>query len=218
VQNPGWYQPPSVSERTEEALSRILEDPKFGSRKESRDIQFKQGKERPRRYFNFPSKEIMGKILRALVIAAVLAALGFGLFYAYRRRNRIFAGSSAGKSSIDNPAREECQTLLQQAQELHNKGRIREAWALCFRAFISVFTSMWFIPFPAEATEYESLTLVRKNTAAETGINSFENFIRSWIVFAYGGQEPERGSFEQAVTSCRALLENKNGNQEDGDI
>ena len=213
LQKPEWLKPPPVSEKTGNTLNKILDDPKFGTAKESRSIQFKQSNEVQRGFTGIPLKETLGKLLRFFVIAAALTALGCGLFYAYRHRSRFFPGHSTGKSNIYNPAREECHTLLQCAEELHNKGRIREAWAMCFRAFISIFAKIWFIPFPSEATEYESLTIVRKNTAAETGIEYFENFVQNWIIFAYGGQKPASGSFEQALASCRTLLENNEDNQ-----
>ncbi|MCL1813016.1 MAG: hypothetical protein FWG29_05790 [Treponema sp.] len=211
-ENPEWLKPAPVSEEARETLTKILEDPKFGTRKESRRIQFKQKNETRYRMPDISSssiEEIMGIILRFIVVAAICTALGFGAFYAYRRRKHFFPAGSSGKSTIDDPSREECNTLLRQAEELYSKGRIREAWALCFRAFISVFTKLWFFPFPAEATEYESLAIVQKASTPDLsdGIKSFEDFIRNWIVFAYGGQEPVLGSFEQAVVSCRTLLE-----------
>ena len=209
---PERLKPMPVSEKTEETLNRILEAPGFGTRKKSRRIQFKQKNETQYRIpavTNAPLEEIMGKLLRFIVVAIVCTSLGFGAFFAYRYRNRFFPGRSAEKSTIDDPSQEECQTLLQQAEEFHRKGRIREAWALCFRAFISAFTKLCFFPFPAEATEYESLAIIKKASTPDLsdGIKSFEDFIRSWIVFAYGGQEPVSGSFGQAVVSCRTLLE-----------
>ncbi|MCL1927596.1 MAG: hypothetical protein FWG07_02240 [Treponema sp.] len=228
---PEWLKTTPVSEEAGKTLTKILEDPEFGTRKESRKIQFKQKNETRYRMPDISVstiEEIMGKLLRFIVVAIVCATLGFGAFYAYRRRKRFFPARSSGKSNIDDPSREEYQTLLRQAEELHRKGKIREAWALCFRAFISVFTKLWFFPFPAEATEYESLAIVRKNYSVPAlsneenkantpdfsgGIKSFEDFIRNWIIFAYGGQEPAAGSFEQAVVSCRILLENQRINE-----
>ena len=209
-QNHELLKPAAVSEEAEETLSRILEAPEFGTEKDSRRIQFKQKdeKESPQlsRPFEspFPLKEILGQLLRFVVVAAIIAAVCFIVFYAYRHRSRFFPRAAGGKSSIQDPAPEECQKLLQQAEEYHKKGKIREAWALCFKAFLSAFTRLWFVPFPAEATEYESLVLARKNTA---NTKNFEEFIHRWIAFAYGGQEPLAGSFEQAITSCRALLD-----------
>jgi hypothetical protein len=114
---------------------------------------------------------------------------------------------------------DDIKALLQKAEELHRAGREREAWALCFSIFTGIFTRHWFLTIPPEATEYETLALIRKKTKAlgtapfseaanqVKGFAGFEQFVRHWIVFAYGGQEPAAGTFEEALDSCRELME-----------
>ena len=213
-QNCELLKPPPVSEEDENTLLKVFEDPKYGTEKESRKIRFKQKNIRPRGFIRLPSespfREIMGHILRFAAIAVIITALCLAVYFTYRHRKRFFRKTAEGKSSIDDHTPEDCQKLLQQAEECYRKGKIREAWALCFRAFIGIFAKLWFVPFPAEATEYESLALVRKNyssSVASNNVKYFEDFIHHWIIFAYGGQEPETGSFEQAVASCKTLLE-----------
>jgi hypothetical protein len=223
-QNYGSLIPQQVSAEAETNLEQILKDPKFGTEKDTRRIRLKNPNNRKQPQFrnpfnsSLPLEEIMGQLLRFIIVAAILAALGFAAFYTYRQRSRIFGREADEKSSIDDPARpEECAKLLKQAEEYHKKGETREAWAMCFRAFLSVFTSHWFVHFPAEATEYESLAMLHKSTGSGTlskSIKSFEEFIRYWISFAYGGREPAAGSFEQAVASCRLLLISKKDNTE----
>jgi hypothetical protein len=210
--------PAPAPKEAEKALERVLESPEFGSKKPGKGIQFKQS-DRPSNNFNWPNnlnfpglKEILGIILRFLVVAALVTVLIIAAFYIYRRRGMLFFKREKGKSTVYDPAPEKCRELLQKAEELYKKGRIREAWALCLKAFISVFSELWYCHLPPEATEYEALTLIRKSSdeAAEGGgIGYFETFIRNWIIFAYGGQEPAAGAFEQSLASCRSLLENK---------
>ena len=220
---PELLKPNPLSEKEEGTLKRILDSPDFGSEEPSRKIQFKKS-EIPSgdggrfKQFSAPFlKEIMGWILRFIIGVAVIAALVIGGYYAYRHRSRLFPGITGGKNSIlKDPLQEDTKRLLKQAEELHRKGRIREGWSLCFRAFISVFSKLLFFPFPAEATEYEALVLVRKNFTAVMpdkagGIDGFETFIHHWITFAYGGKDPAPGSFEEALASCTLLLKNQEG-------
>jgi len=216
---PETFQPAPVSKEAEETIARILESPEFGTEKPSRKIQFKKSKtpsENKTKGLSFPGlREILGMILRFVLGAALAAALGIGAYFAYRYRKRLFPGTAGEKSSIYKKALpDEPQLLLQQAEEFNRKGKKREAWALCFRAFTAIFSAYWFIPIPAEATENETLCLVRQTP--ELGVNSlidgFAAFVRQWISFAYGGREPEAGAFEQALASCRTLLEKPEAN------
>ena len=225
AQTPSELQPVPVSEETHETLDRIFDSPDFGKEKPGREIQFKRSDTRNTgNGFRFePNAEltkIMGMFLRFVLGAALAAALAIGAVYAYRHRG-LFPGAG-GKSRLSPGAvPDEPRQLLEQAEEFHRKGKIREAWALCFRAFIAAFTQVWYLSFPAEATEYESLALVRrtlKSGAAGTGgtdtadkttapEEGFAAFVRRWIGFAYGGREPAAGNFEEALVSCRSLLE-----------
>jgi len=219
---PELLRPTPVSETAKKALEQVLESPDFGTAKPSWRIQFKQSDSPARNSFSFPGlQEISGLVLRFVMGAALIALICFGALYAYRRRSRLFPGPEGKGSMPPEPAPDEPRRLLEQAEELHRAGRIREAWALCFRAFIAAFTRYWFLSFPAEATEYETLAVVRKagsagntegaESAGNAGSTGFAVFVRRWIVFAYGGREPAAGSFEEAVSSCRRLLDNPGG-------
>ena len=207
--------PSEISEKDAETLERILDSPDFGSAKPSRRIRFKPSKGEGQidtpRYSSF-LENISAHLLRIVLIASLLAALGIIVMYAYRHRSRFFPNLHRGKSTIKSASPDDCLPLLLEAEELHRKGRIREGWALCFRAFISVFAKLWFFPYQAEATEYDALEFVRKN-ASDKGLAGFEVFINRWIALAYGGREPGSGYFEEAIASCRLLLEKEEASE-----
>ncbi|MDR0496592.1 MAG: hypothetical protein LBH42_03155 [Treponema sp.] len=211
------FQPNQISEEAQEIINSIYGSSDFGQEKPGKTLRFKQSGKPTGDLFNpflFPSlKEILGLFLRFVLGAALAAALIIGIVYAYRRRNRLFPGLFGGKSRFpDETAPDEPWRLLEQAGEHHRKGRIREAWALCFRAYIAAFTGVLFFSLPPEATEYEILALIRQNTAgADLHRIMFSSFVNTWVGFAYGGREPPGGSFEDALVSCRTMLENNSG-------
>jgi len=198
--------PAELSKQEQKTLDEVFESLDFGKEKATWKIQFKQsGEEKSDTELKrrlFPNlREIIGKILRIVVGAAFVAAVLVGAVYTYRNRARLFPGL-AGKSRAQRElVPDEPRRLLEEAENLHRAGKIREAWALCFRAFAAFFAGHF--PLPAEATEYEALALARKNNM---NIEGFDFFVRRWVAFAYGGREPTAGMFEESLSVCRSLL------------
>jgi len=200
--------PAELSEQEQKTLDGVFDSMDFGNEKATWKIQFKRSEEETpdpiRKRSLFPNlREILGKVLRIVLGAIIAAAVLIGAVYAYRNRARLSA--LAGKSRAGGtPVPDEPRRLLEEAENLHRAGKIREAWALCFRAFVAFFAGCF--PLPAEATEYEALALARKN-GADTG--GFSLFVRRWVAFAYGGREPAAGMFEESLGVCRSLLKNQ---------
>ncbi|MDR0997664.1 MAG: hypothetical protein LBL70_01235, partial [Treponema sp.] len=85
----------------------------------------------------------------------------------------------------------------------------REAWARCFAASLAAWSGR--VSFPAGATEYRCLALVRGlppvpaapdhlpdqlDRRARAG---FAGLIANWVALAYGGRPPPEGAFEEAL-------------------
>jgi hypothetical protein len=214
--------PPPLSAEKEKTLREVLESPDFGVEKPSWDIRLRDRKQRKKLdlpQFKFPDfdlpwfKEILGNILRITLAAAIAAGIGAAVFFLYRQRGlfkprgRLKARGVPGRTAPGNPEK-----LLEEAAALHKKGKIREAWALCLKAFSAVFAERFRLYFPPEATEYETLALVKKAAGKNTGADAasltapFDLFVGRWIQFAYGGKTPEEGCFENSLAACRSLL------------
>lgn len=185
-------------------LEEVYASPDFGTSRQSWRIQFKkdEGAAAVPRFRDLPQlQEVSGLLLRAFVAAALMTGLIFGLRFVWKKRLVSVSGPRGGTLSSTAETAADPEGLLEKAAALHGKGKIREGWALCFLAFIAVLTKRG-ISFPGEATEYEALALVRRS-----GVDAgpFENFIRRWIPFAYGGRTPEEGSFAASLEACRKL-------------
>jgi hypothetical protein len=85
---------------------------------------------------------------------------------------------------------------------LFGRGSLREAWAACFTGTLGAFSRYRGIIFPPEATEYDCLGLVR-NSGLDAA--AFTGLVENWIAFAYGGKEPSREAFEQALVFGKSL-------------
>jgi hypothetical protein len=209
VETPRFTTPP-LADDDAEFLNEILSSEDFGTEKPGWEIRLKKdvkfdpgGIDFTWRDLQFPwLREVLGLTVRAVLAGTVFFLLIFGARYMYKRRGSFFAEKSgvhaySARGRADDPGE-----LLARAGALHREGEIREAWALCFRAFIAVLGRSRGIVFPAEATEYEALAL-----AGEEGGGAFSDFIAQWIAFAYAGKIPGEGTFEAALASCRLLLE-----------
>jgi hypothetical protein len=204
--------PATLSEQEQNALGGIFESNDFGTEKSTWKIRFKQSGDEEsgakRKNIFFPNiKEILGKALRFVLGAALVVAAVLGAVYVYRHRERLFPALAGKDRSLQKAPPDEPLRLLEKAEGLHREGKIREAWALCFRAFIAFFAR--YLSLPAEATEYEALALVHKSAAVDrknVDTRSFDLFVPCWVGFAYGGKEPAAGVFEAALASCRSLL------------
>jgi hypothetical protein len=203
------FNPAPLPEEERRLLEEVYGSPDFGTEENYRRIQFKE-KERPgesrapNKTFSFPAlREILALALRLAAGAAALGGLAAGAVYLYRRRSgwgRLFPRT--GQRGLPHGAGPKPLALLEEAAALHRSGKIREAWARCFRAFCAAFEEVRLLSLPPEATEYETLALVRGGAPAP----AFETFVRRWVRLAYGGISPGAGTFEEALASCRTLL------------
>ena len=198
-----------------DALDTILDSAEFGSEKSSweirlkKDIDFDPNLGLEWRDLKFPwLKEFGGMALRTILVLAAAFMLAWSARYFYRYRAVFMPKKNAAKSRAlpgggDDPVR-----LLEQAEALHRGGAIREAWALCFRAFLAAFGVRRGRAVPPETTEYEALALAGDQSGG------FSRFVMQWIGLAYGGADPAAGGFEQALEDCRLLFSDENGNRE----
>jgi hypothetical protein len=200
-------------------LEEVLASPDFGQLKKGWKIQFKErnGENKTETFTlrNFPRlEELFGIIIRAAAVLIIAGALAAS-FYQLHKRGMLFAKSKKGiPVSSDGTLRktgktkEDPEALLETALTLHREGKVREGWALCFRAFLAALARLG-ISFPDEATEYEALALARRKNV--TGAEKFASFINCWVSFAYGGRIPAEGSFNLSIRDCQTLLETASG-------
>jgi hypothetical protein len=223
--NPGIFSG-AGEEAPLEALQSILASPEFGGEREGWGIRFRNRKETENRPFNLdlaPWFPVMGRIfalvLRALLVLGLLALGIFCALYLYRLREPGRTARGRGKAG---PLRGEkpgsAEELLSDALNLYRAGRIREAWARCFVASLAAWSRYGGVVFPAGATEYRCLALVRglpargvRRTAAAQALPSeaagldpaarqgFAELISHWVALAYGGRIPPEGAFEGAL-------------------
>jgi hypothetical protein len=152
-----------------EALQDILASPEFGGEREGWGIRFRDRKETENRPFNLdlapwlPAvQRIFALILRALLILGFLALGIFCGLCLYRLREPGGVPGNRGKIGVlGEEKRKTAEELLSEALDLHRAGRIREAWARCFAASLAAWSRYGRLSFPAGATEYRCLALVR---------------------------------------------------------
>lgn len=148
-------------------------------------------------------EHIAAHIIRALVIAAVIALLVVIILYA-RRLAPLFKRGAVSKTST--PARlerEKAAVLLERARAAYTNHNLREAWTLCFRAALAAFEENG-IRFPQSATEYECLRIV--NTEQQTLSVQFKMIVDARIAIAYRTIEPEHNNFEASAAFCSELI------------
>lgn len=208
------FEAPSLSPEDAESLDEVLASEDFGAEKPGwkirlkKDIDFNPDLNLNLRDLKFPGiREIMGIVMRTILILAAAFILIWSARYFYRYRAAFMPKKSGAKSRAlpsggDDPAR-----LLEQAEDMYRGGAIREAWALCFRAFLAAFGCLRGTAVPPETTEYEALALAGEQAG-------FSRFVAQWIGLAYGGARPAAGGFEQALADCRLLL--ADGSRGDG--
>jgi hypothetical protein len=204
-------------------LDEILRSPDFGDgekegfrvrlkEREKKGKKEKEGRPKPWDWDFSRFREITGRALRIALGAAAAGGLGVSLYFLYKRRGPLKPrreGRSFGVPGAGPPP--DPGELLEEAASLHGRGELRGAWALCFRAFCAAFTARRRLPpvLPPGATEYETLALLRgagKGGEGEDSSAPFSQFVDRWVRFAYGGVEPEPGSFEASLAACRSLL------------
>jgi len=196
-----------------EDLEKILASPDFGSYKEGWGIRFK---EREEEIPEMPDldfvrwlekiRELFGYILRGFAILVTVGFVCFAFYWLWKyRRKKAFRFRDRGRNYV-NPlfSPESPESLFARAEEFFFRGNQREAWAACLAGCIGACEKYHSLSFPADATEYGCLDMVRRTLPAEAG--GFGDLVKSWILFAYGGRAPGEGAFEEALAYGRALL------------
>ena len=202
-----------------ETLQGILTSPDFGGEKEGWGIRFKE-KKNPPEFPDFNKIPWLEKVklaiaytLRSLVIMSItaLGILALHRLYSLGREkgwDPLKGPGSRGEKSTESraiipAARKNPASLLDLAQELYTRGKIREAWAACFTGAIAVYTRRRGLFFPPDATEYDCLALVR--ASGLPGAGGFEDLVLHRIDLAYRGLPPGPEAFERALDFCRSL-------------
>jgi hypothetical protein len=211
--SPELFVPPPVSEESARELENVLSSEDFGNEKPSWKIRLKNEWESNNSGFDNVDfewrdwevpwmKEALGIAIRTVIIAAAAFLVFRSALYFYRRR-RLFLrrkspdGGYGIQGEFEDPA-----ALLEKAAALHAEGRIRDAWALCFRAFIASLSFRLGIVFSPETTEYEALALAGSKNS------DFPRFVSRWIAVAYGGRKADKSEFDESIDACRRVLEN----------
>jgi len=204
---------PFADEESLESLKNILASPDFGSEKEGWGIRSKKSSSQEA---GIPDEAIiswlqkirqaLGFMLRGLAVLAIAAALCFAFFWFWKNRRKRLPRLRGGGKSYVHPRLppESPEALFARAEVFFRQGNLREAWAACLAGCIGAYARYRSLAFPANATEYGCLELVRRALPAEAG--GFEEMVQSWVFFAYGGRIPGEGAFERALTHGRALL------------
>jgi hypothetical protein len=189
------------------SLEKIFESKDFGGEKDSWGIRWKNEAENETETISIAPwvgniKQIFGSALRFALVAAI-AALVF-LMFLYMRKNRLPGGvkkkkyrGAAAVSSVES-----AEILFEKALAFRREGCIREAWAACLAGTLSAFSEYRGLEFPADATEYDCLSLVKKS-----GLDAapFAGLVENWIGLAYAGKDPAEGAFERAVVFGRSV-------------
>jgi hypothetical protein len=217
---------PAVPEGSFAGLEEILASPDFGSEKESWGIKFKKSREpieTPE--INFAPwmekiKRAFGLMLRSFLVLAVLAFAGFAFYRFWKMRGYSFRRkgmSRGGVKTYTGPVlpHESLESLFAMADDFYRRGFFREAWAACFAGCMGIIARRYALSFPADATEYGCLKLVRSALPEEGG--NFGYLVRNWILVAYGGRNPSQGVFEEALAYGRSLLSEPAGSRAIGD-
>jgi hypothetical protein len=195
-----------------ESLREIFDSEDFGGVREGWEIGLKNRRE-DREPADFDPAPWLETIRRAaaftLRLILILGLAGLGVFfirYLYTHRGRKTAAPGGRQTTGRFYSRGESpESLLEKARRLYGRGEIRRAWGCCLAALLESWAQYRALCFPAGATEYECLALVR--AAAATGeAEAFSAFVNRWAALAYGGKPPPEGSFAEALAFCGSLI------------
>jgi hypothetical protein len=199
-----WHQNNSEEVPTK-ILDEVLSSEDFGSSETKRWIRFKEidfGEPSSPFQFNENNvKEIIGFILRALLVIIIFAAI---IFFAYRlfKMKNIFSQNKFTpwkKNIIPGFAnQEDPDTLIHNAKIFFAEGQIRKAWAACLSAIFTLYAEKGNIIFALNDTESDCLTKI--NCSALWGKEESAQLILYWIKLAYAGIEPDRKYFDEAIS------------------
>ena len=152
------------------------------------------------------TRQIFGVILRLIVILVSIGFLSFVFYWVWKNKQSFFKPATVQKNIFQKTflTAENPESFFARAEIFFQQGKIREAWAVCFEGCLGAFAWNGDISFPAGATEYDCLNLVRqaKPGASET----FEALVKNWVLFAYGGREPCHETFKTALSYGRSIL------------
>jgi len=225
---PGYFPEsfPQVRDGSIETLEKILASEDFGSEREGWGIRFKQSGVDLEIPELDPSpwlenlRQVFGLTLKFFVVFSIAAFLCFG--FAWFLKNGRFPfrrKADRWKESRGSPDDEVSpEALFSQAEGFFGQGNFREAWAACFSGCLEAYRRYYGVTFPADATEYGCLGLVRQTLPGGTssdrtpsngtlhgGAEGFGELVQSWVLFAYGDREPSGGAFEKALSFGRSL-------------
>jgi hypothetical protein len=203
---------PAISESTLENLEAILASDDFGSEREGWGIRYKYSRETPEipdvdvDSWLYEIRQVFGYFLRFIVILALVASLGFALYWLSKlRRKGLFPLRDTGKSYANPLMSGECpESLFAKAEDFFQTGNRREAWAACLAGCLGVYARDHSVYFPVDATEYGCLALAR--SALGSKAEGFGELVEDWVLLAYGGRPPAEDAFEKALSYGRSLL------------
>ena len=212
----GDYFPDNFSFAPEESLkslNEILASPDFGSEKEGWRIKFKYSPE-PKEIpdIKFPPwleklKYAFSITLRFIAVTAVASLAVFAMYWFYKLRRESWLRRSGKNytSAYQNPHISflSPEALFTKAEDFFNRGFTREAWAACFSGYLAAYTKYHSLSFPADATEYGCLAVLREALPNEE--KRFGDLVQTWILLAYGGISPANGAFENALASGNSI-------------
>jgi hypothetical protein len=210
-------------------LEDILQSPDMGSEQETWGIRFKSREEPEpeRKEGEMPSwmediKKAVANILRFILIGGIIVFAAFAFFHFYRKfRGGKGSFSKAVQNRVVPDAAISAESYLARARRLNEQNRVREAWAACLAGSLAALKLSRGISFPANATEYGCLALIRsalrQSTNAEQQpdanrpdpsreLEEFTGLIHNWVYFAYAGQPPPENAFEKALNFGLSLL------------
>jgi hypothetical protein len=155
-------------------------------------------------------REMIGLVLKIFMIVVIAAFVLFAVFWFLKFRRRGIKKIRRNERGYTNPlmSAESPESLYARAEDLFNRGLLREAWAACLAGYLGAYTRYRSISFPVNATEYGCLDLVRDALPGEEG--EFSELVQGWILLAYAGRTPRDRAFEQALAHGRSFLDGEN--------
>ena len=201
-----------------ETLQTILESPDFGGTKDSWGIRQKNPSQ-PRDIPEFNSEfmqrlqQIFAYTLRFFLLVVIASLFVYLFIYLMKyRQNKTGKAESVSVKTLNASAAEDPNLLLEKAIRFQKNGETRLAWGYCTSAAIHSWPYYRGIVFPPDATENDCADIVRTKNAADAKApadsilaDEFCRLIKHWIYFAYAGQLPPQGSFEEAIALCKSL-------------
>jgi hypothetical protein len=193
-----------------EKLQEILASPDFGGETDSWGIKFKEKQDD--REFNFNTtleklRFIFASALRIIIIICITVAAVLIIIFVRKLVYNKKPETEESKMTIlhgiplGNP-----ELILQKAMDFHAQKNLRMAWGYCTAAAILSWTVYRGLVFPPGATENECANLAGSIPSCNSSdVHVFNKLINNWINFAYAGQLPPEGSFEEAAAFCKSM-------------